>query len=113
MPLSDKALFCPSLPFSTIKNPPFQTDCGGLYWTRTSDPIDVNDVLYQLSQQTSQFLLPIFVHFAQFTFLVHNPLGGEGCPATKIILPCCWTFVNSQIAKSQNYLSSYKAGANL
>ena len=26
--------------------------CGGLYWTRTSDPIDVNDVLYQLSQQT-------------------------------------------------------------
>ena len=24
----------------------------GLYWTRTSDPIDVNDVLYQLSQQT-------------------------------------------------------------
>ena len=25
---------------------------GGLYWTRTSDPIDVNDVLYQLSQQT-------------------------------------------------------------
>ena len=26
---------------------------GGLYWTRTSDPIDVNDVLYQLSQQTT------------------------------------------------------------
>ena len=26
--------------------------CGGLYWTRTNDPIDVNDVLYQLSQQT-------------------------------------------------------------
>ena len=26
---------------------------GGLYWTRTSDPIDVNDVLYQLSQQTN------------------------------------------------------------
>ncbi len=25
----------------------------GLYWTRTSDPIDVNDVLYQLSQQTT------------------------------------------------------------
>ncbi len=22
---------------------------GGTYWTRTSDPIDVNDVLYQLS----------------------------------------------------------------
>ena len=27
---------------------------GGLYWTRTSDPIDVNDVLYQLSQQTTR-----------------------------------------------------------
>ena len=26
--------------------------CGGAYWTRTSDPIDVNDVLYQLSQST-------------------------------------------------------------
>ena len=25
---------------------------GGLYWTRTSDPIDVNDVLYQLSHAT-------------------------------------------------------------
>ena len=25
---------------------------GGPYWTRTSDPIDVNDVLYQLSQRT-------------------------------------------------------------
>ena len=25
---------------------------GGAYWTRTSDPIDVNDVLYQLSQRT-------------------------------------------------------------
>ena len=24
----------------------------GPYWTRTSDPIDVNDVLYQLSQRT-------------------------------------------------------------
>jgi hypothetical protein len=26
---------------------------GGAYWTRTSDPIDVNDVLYQLSQSTA------------------------------------------------------------
>lgn len=26
---------------------------GGLYWTRTSDPIDVNDVLYQLSHATN------------------------------------------------------------
>ena len=33
--------------------------CGGLYWTRTSDPIDVNDVLYQLSQQTTlPFVVP-------------------------------------------------------
>ena len=32
---------------------------GGLYWTRTSDPIDVNDVLYQLSQQTTlRFVVP-------------------------------------------------------
>ena len=30
----------------------FAATTGGLYWTRTSDPIDVNDVLYQLSQQT-------------------------------------------------------------
>ena len=28
---------------------------GGAYWTRTSDPIDVNDVLYQLSQSTMGF----------------------------------------------------------
>ncbi len=53
-----------------------ETDFGGLYWTRTSDPIDVNDVLYQLSQQTLQFSAMIFVHFIQVTFLVHNPLGG-------------------------------------
>ena len=25
---------------------------GGAYWTRTSDPLDVNEVLYQLSQST-------------------------------------------------------------
>ena len=31
------------------------TGGSGLYWTRTSDPIDVNDVLYQLSQQTMGF----------------------------------------------------------
>ena len=34
------------------RKPPVQGGFGGLYWTRTSDPIDVNDVLYQLSQQT-------------------------------------------------------------
>lgn len=28
-------------------------DCGGRNRTRTCDPIDVNDVLYQLSQQTT------------------------------------------------------------
>lgn len=32
--------------------PPIRVVLCGLYWTRTSDPIDVNDVLYQLSQQT-------------------------------------------------------------
>ena len=32
---------------------------GGLYWTRTSDPIDVNDVLYQLSQQTITILVTL------------------------------------------------------
>ena len=31
---------------------------GGLYWTRTSDPIDVNDVLYQLSQRTEHDPVP-------------------------------------------------------
>ena len=35
--------------FSHFETAPYY---GGLYWTRTSDPIDVNDVLYQLSQQT-------------------------------------------------------------
>jgi hypothetical protein len=34
-----------------------QLAAGGLYWTRTSDPIDVNDVLYQLSQQTTHTLI--------------------------------------------------------
>ena len=32
---------------------------GGAYWTRTSDPIDVNDVLYQLSQSTMDLCEPI------------------------------------------------------
>ena len=30
----------------------------GPYWTRTSDPIDVNDVLYQLSQRTNLVRFP-------------------------------------------------------
>ena len=46
---------------------------GGLYWTRTSDPIDVNDVLYQLSQQTKHIGVPIFVRSIQVTFLAHCP----------------------------------------
>ena len=29
---------------------------GGLYWTRTNDPIDVNDVLYRLSHATRAFV---------------------------------------------------------
>ena len=28
---------------------PYDLPCGGLYWTRTNDPCDVNTVLYQLS----------------------------------------------------------------
>ena len=55
------------------KNPSlFETDCGGLYWTRTSDPIDVNDVLYQLSQQTK-------VGFPELPFAVIRHIRiGEG-----------------------------------
>ena len=30
----------------------FRTNCGGRNRTRTCDPIDVNDVLYQLSHAT-------------------------------------------------------------
>ena len=33
--------------------------CGGAYWTRTSDPRDVNTVLYQLSQSTMDLCEPI------------------------------------------------------
>ena len=43
------ATSCANAPY----DPPLkQQRARGLYWTRTSDPIDVNDVLYQLSQQT-------------------------------------------------------------
>ena len=36
------------------KNLPLEVgEVSGPYWTRTSDPIDVNDVLYQLSQRTN------------------------------------------------------------
>ena len=38
--------------WKTLENVVFSRVCGGAYWTRTSDPIDVNDVLYQLSQST-------------------------------------------------------------
>ena len=45
-----------------MKNPPqsfmtqgLETDCGGLYWTRTSDPIDVNDVLSKIGCSHSTF----------------------------------------------------------
>lgn len=41
-----------------MKKPP-SGGFGGLYWTRTSDPIDVNDVLYQLSQQTITILVTL------------------------------------------------------
>lgn len=45
----------PSFSATIMKKSPTFADRGlrGLYWTRTSDPIDVNDVLYQLSQQTT------------------------------------------------------------
>ena len=32
--------------------------CGGDSWTRTNDPIDVNDVLYRLSHATLPFDVP-------------------------------------------------------
>ena len=50
-----------SFPRTEYENPrPLLTeDCGGAYWTRTSDPIDVNDVLYQLSQSTKDLCEPI------------------------------------------------------
>ena len=38
-------------------------DVGGAYWTRTSDPIDVNDVLYQLSQSTKDLCEPILAFY--------------------------------------------------
>ena len=40
---------------SIQKNRPknsFRTIFGGAYWTRTSDPIDVNDVLYHSGRST-------------------------------------------------------------
>ena len=41
---------------------------GGAYWTRTSDPIDVNDVLYQLSQSTMSLYKPISAFVTRVTF---------------------------------------------
>ena len=41
---------------------------GGAYWTRTSDPIDVNDVLYQLSQSTIEYVNQFCV-FPHVTFM--------------------------------------------
>lgn len=43
-------------------------DFGGAYWTRTSDPIDVNDVLYQLSQSTKDLCEPILAFDLCVTF---------------------------------------------
>ena len=52
---------------------------GGAYWTRTSDPIDVNDVLYQLSQSTGNrmyystgkgYCQPSFFAFLNFCDIV-------------------------------------------
>ena len=53
---------------------------GGAYWTRTSDPIDVNDVLYQLSQSTGNKMYystvvlmcqPSILFFSEF-FVFHS-----------------------------------------
>ena len=54
-----------SFPRTEYENPrPLLTeDCGGAYWTRTSDPIDVNDVLYQLSQSTKDLCEPILAFY--------------------------------------------------
>ena len=38
--------------------------CGGDSWTRTNDPIDVNDVLYRLSHATTcRFVIPTKVSY--------------------------------------------------
>ena len=57
--------------------------CGGRNRTRTCDPIDVNDVLYQLSHATVFFLMTL--------------------PSTSNIMPQTSEFVNRKISK--NYFS--------
>ena len=42
--------------FYKEKSVSFETDSGGRNRTRTCDPIDVNDVLYQLSHATISFI---------------------------------------------------------
>ena len=50
----------PSMIFIKEKSPTNMVeDDGGAYWTRTSDPRDVNTVLYQLSQSTKDLCEPI------------------------------------------------------
>ena len=49
---------------------------GGLYWTRTNDPRDVNTVLYQLSQQTKIYE-PIFVYDLHVTSMEHSASDGR------------------------------------
>ena len=46
-------------------------DDGGAYWTRTSDPIDVNDVLYLYGQNNQLSRYPISFN--------NSCLFGEGC----------------------------------
>lgn len=70
-PVKLLARFFRKLDILCKKRPAFQR-VGGLYWTRTSDPIDVNDVLYQLSQQTK-------VGFPELPFAVIRHIRiGEG-----------------------------------
>ena len=55
--------YCPCRTHKKIalENAVFSRAFGGLYWTRTSDPIDVNDVLYQLSQQTMGYSIQFYL----------------------------------------------------
>ena len=57
---------------------------GGLYWTRTSDPIDVNDVLYQLSHAT------VYINYDGYATysMTFKPKAKAGLmPAAKNFLP--------------------------
>ena len=63
--------------------------CGGDSWTRTNDPIDVNDVLYRLSHATMlSYFRPTSPvgHLEQFV-LPTEPTD-HAFSRTKVMLPC-------------------------